>query len=371
MRVLHVLAAGERGGAERVLSSLLRHAGTSGVEPSVAALASGPFVDELDAAGIDVVRLPPAPRTRSLHRLPRAAREVARVADDRRVDVVQGNGERCGLLAALAARWSGRPSVVWLHDAPARSAAAIAVQLAARVARPTAWVAGSRWMADDFQRRLRVPVRLIPLGVELDDLDAAVDVNAVAGFPPGTTTVTFVGRLQRWKGADVFLRAAAIVARAQPGVGFVVAGGALFRWEEEFAASLPALADELGIADAVRLLGHRDDAQALMAGSDVVVHASVRPEPLGLVVAEAMALGRAVIATRTRGPEELIDHDRSGVLVPPGDPTALADAITGLVVDGNRRRRLGDAAADAIRARWSSVAMAAGFAELYRELAPT
>jgi phosphatidylinositol alpha 1,6-mannosyltransferase len=86
-------------------------------------------------------------------------------------------------------------------------------------------------------------------------------------------------------------------------------------------------------------------------------------------VLEAMALGRAVVATRTKGPEELVSHGSTGLLVPPGDDRALAQAITSLAGDPHLRRGMGAAARHSVGGR-SASAMAAGFADLYRRITP-
>ena len=105
-----------------------------------------------------------------------------------------------------------------------------------------------------------------------------------------------------------------------------------------------------------------------MAAADVVAHCSRRPEPLGLVVPEAMALGRAVVATRTLGPEEVIDDGVTGILTDPEDDAGLAAAVAGLLADRANREAMGAAAAAAIRSDWSATAMAERFARALHEL---
>jgi glycosyltransferase involved in cell wall biosynthesis len=142
----------------------------------------------------------------------------------------------------------------------------------------------------------------------------------------------------------------------------------LYGWETEYAASLPGLAADLGIADRVYFAGHRDDALAMMYGCDVVVHSSRRGEPFGLVVVEAMALGRAVIASRSGGPEEILDDGTTGLLVRQDDVNELAAAMNGLVADRARRADLGGAARLAAFTNHSAQTMAAGFASLYAKV---
>src|SRR4029077_7787331 len=144
------------------------------------------------------------------------------------------------------------------------------------------------------------------------------------GAQPGDVVFGVFGRLQRWKGQDVFVSAAIEVARARPGSRFVVVGGSVFGLEPEFFASLQQRVRERGLDGRITFTGFRSDVPRLMAACDVVCHTSRVPEPFGLVVIEAMMLGRPVIATRGGGPSEVITSDDMGVLEPAQDPAALA-----------------------------------------------
>jgi glycosyltransferase involved in cell wall biosynthesis len=131
-----------------------------------------------------------------------------------------------------------------------------------------------------------------------------------------------------------------------------IAGDA-FAGGEEFHDRLVARIAELGLSDTVRLLGWVDDVPALLARTAVFVNPATRPEPFGLAWVEAMGAGVACIATNLGGPAEIIRPDETGLLVPPGDAGALADAIEQLLTDPARRAKLGQAAAADVRARFS------------------
>jgi glycosyltransferase involved in cell wall biosynthesis len=372
IRVLFVQGAGHRAGAEGVLLGLVRHLPDHGVRPMVAFLADGPFVDEVEDAGAHVVRCPSSARAHEVWKFRGVARALASVARETEADIVHANGEKMAIFAGRAARRAGVPSVVRLHDAPFDDASSFAVQLMMRLSPHDEVVTGSNWMADAFLRRWRIHARTIHNGIDLDRLPTQpADVLGIAGWPPDSVVVGFFGRLQQWKGIEVFLRAAALVARDDPKVRALVVGGALYGREEGYASELRELASELGVAERVHFTGHRDDALALMAACDVVVHASLRPEPLGMVVPEAMALGRAVVASRSRGPEEVIDDGVTGMLVPPGDERALATTVAALVSNPDERERLGIAGRKAVAAYWSADRMASEFADLYRTLKPS
>ncbi len=155
-------------------------------------------------------------------------------------------------------------------------------------------------------------------------------------------TLGMVGRLAPWKGQDVFLRAFA-AAFDDSSTRARIVGSALFG-EEDYAADLRVLADELGIADRVTFVGFTADVEDELAGFDVLVHASVVPEPFGQVIVEGMAAGLAVVASDAGGPREIITDGVDGLLVEPGDPYALGRALRRLADDPALRSRLGAAA---------------------------
>ncbi|MGQ0431085.1 MAG: glycosyltransferase [Microthrixaceae bacterium] len=363
LKALFALGAGERGGAERALLALVRHLPEHGVEPTVAAMAEGPFIEELTHAGVDVVQLDPVPRLRTAWAVPSAITQLAAAARASGAEVIVGSGEKMTLLAVRAARRAGVQSAGWLHDAPGHTTSAHGIQRLLRTVAPDVAIASSRWMTEEFEARLGRDVACVPYGLELDDLvDVVPSLDVRAGWD-GRTVFAFVGRLQHWKGVDVFLRAAGELHRRRADVGFLVVGGSLFGREQEYAASLPLLADELGLGESVRFLGHRADAVGVMAAADVIVHASREPEPLGIVVLEGMALAKPVIASRARGPEELIDDGRTGALTPQDDAQALAAAMEHMVVAGPAgRTRIGEAARVAFDGAWTAQAMARRFA---------
>jgi glycosyltransferase involved in cell wall biosynthesis len=156
----------------------------------------------------------------------------------------------------------------------------------------------------------------------------------------------------RWKGHETFLRAVSELPRELPIRAYVI-GAALYDTEgsQYSGDELRRVAVSLGINDRVGFTGFiRQSDQALRA-LDVVVHASTSPEPFGLVIAEAMACGRAVIVSRAGGAEELVTAGVDVLAHMPGDVAELAARIAALAKDAELRARLGaDARATAERA---------------------
>jgi glycosyltransferase involved in cell wall biosynthesis len=177
-----------------------------------------------------------------------------------------------------------------------------------------------------------------------------------------------VGRLAPWKGQHLVLEAFA-AAFPVDGAVLAVVGAPLFG-EDDYAASLPAHAARLGIADRTMFTGFVDDIAGVLGDADVFVHASVRPEPFGQVVVEAMGAGLAVVAAEAGGPAEVIANGVDGLLYAPGDVDALAGCLALLASDGALRDRLGLAAAEAA-GRFRPDVLAPTLLEVWRDAAAT
>jgi glycosyltransferase involved in cell wall biosynthesis len=177
-------------------------------------------------------------------------------------------------------------------------------------------------------------------------------------------TVAYVGRLNRWKGYEVFVDAAARLARRYPTARFVIAGDPPLG-EEWRSDDLTARIAAAGLGDRVERLGRVADGAAVFDAADIAVVPSTWPDPLPTVVLEAMRAGCAVVASDHGGAPEMIERDRSGLLVPPGDPAALADAIASLLDDAALRQTLGAAAARRVASTFTVARSVAGLEAAY------
>ena len=158
-----------------------------------------------------------------------------------------------------------------------------------------------------------------------------------------TARIVCVGRLNRWKGQDVLIKAVREVrSRGLNAVLYLIGGS--FRNQPHFEQALRLLVEKLEMSNDVIFLGERLDAQELMAKADLIVLPSVHPEPFGRVMIEAMALGRPVIATDGGGPREVIEDGVNGLLVPMGSESAMATAIGYLISHPHLARTMGERA---------------------------
>jgi len=174
--------------------------------------------------------------------------------------------------------------------------------------------------------------------------------------------VAFVGTLQKQKRPDIFLRAAAIMHRERPDIRFLLIGR-----DGEEAASSRALCRELRLDDVATFTGFRPDAAECLSGCDLLLAPAVE-EGHGRTLVEAMTAGVPVVAAASGGHLEIIAPERTGVLVAPDDPEALAQAALALLAAPGRARALADAARASAQASFSVAAHAKAVAEVYRSL---
>jgi glycosyltransferase involved in cell wall biosynthesis len=230
-------------------------------------------------------------------------------------------------------------------------------------------------VADDLKQVLSPSARIAVVhnAVDLETFapegpKQALDV--CAGWKPAPADVVRVGLVAtfaRWKGHEVFLRAMAALPPDTPVRGYVV-GGALYdtSGSQYSLDELQTLARTIGVADRVAFTGFLPPAAAIRA-LDVVVHASTRPEPFGLVIAEAMACGRAVITSAAGGAAELIEPEIDALTHTPGDPADLSRAIARLVSDPELRARLGTRARLAACRRFDPDRLARDIVNVYEQ----
>ena len=165
-------------------------------------------------------------------------------------------------------------------------------------------------------------------GIEVSPPVDGASLRAELGLGASDFVVANVGRIDTWKGHDIFVRAVALLAPRIPRIKAVIAGEVSDTARKAgFDAGLHRLVEELGVGAHVIFTGFREDVPRLMAAADVIVHSATEPEPFGRVIAEGMIAGRPVIATNAGGVPEIIDDRVSGLLVPCGDVAALAEAM--------------------------------------------
>lgn len=219
---------------------------------------------------------------------------------------------------------------------------------------------------------LGIPAQRISVVHDALDLDefSPQDADSLAGeFGLTTDTPTFglFGRIVAWKGVLEFVEAAALVLRRHPAARAFIVGSAPPDGADYSDAVSRRIA-ELGLEGRVLMTGYRPDVAQLMSLMDIVVHASTRAEPFGMVVIEGMAQSRPVVATAAGGPLDIVVDGETGLLAVPGDSAALAAAITALLDDPARRAEMGRKGRERVEHHFSNVTAARRVERIYANL---
>ena len=336
--------AEQRGGSEIMLRQLIEHSDPQTVQWLVIFLEPGPMVAQLQRLGADVAVVD-AGRLRQPHRHAAAVARIARLARRHRADLIVGWMVKSQLYAGPAALLARLPVVWYQLGAPHERGW---LERAATALPARGVIAVSRSAADAQERiRPRRRTEVVHPGVDLRRFDAAAlpapaTARAQLGLAPDGPLIGIVGRLQHWKGIHVLVEAMAHVRAAHPDARCVIVGG-----RHDLEPGYPALVERriaaLGLGDAVTLAGPQADVATWMQAMDVVVHASDR-EPFGIVILEAMALGKPVVVGAGGGPREIVRDGVDGLLAPFGDVAALAGAIGRFLDESQLARTVGAAA---------------------------
>jgi glycosyltransferase involved in cell wall biosynthesis len=336
-----------RGGCETMLLNLLRaNRSHGGVDYRVCFTEPGEMVEEVRRLGYPVWVL-------DVGRLREATKYVRSVlalrAWMKREGIVHALSfmEKSHLYVGVAGKLAGVGTSWWLHsiDPPSRMMKLI-------TAVPARHIFSDSKAAADFQatRRPYRETTVCHCSVDLSRFSAEVLPSPIGarerlGLPTDRPIVGIVARLQRWKGIDVFVEAAAKVLALSAGKPpcFVIVGGE-HTLEPGVKAELERQIADLSIGHAVRMVGYQSNVPQWMQACDVIVHASTGIEPFGTVIIEGMALGKNVIAAAAGGPLEIITEGVDGRFAPPGDAEKLADAMRASLADTPQNHSMREAA---------------------------
>lgn len=402
MRIVFLNPSAQLGGAEVALLDVL--ASLRSAEPlwdlHLIASDQGMLVSKATTLGVSTTVLPfptsiarlgdasavgPAGKrigTRELRRLLfaaspdifRYARTLRQTLRQLAPDIVHTNGFKMHILGALSR--PRRAKLVWhIHDyVQARPLMTRLMKLFSR--RCAIALTNSQSVAADVRAacRRRLRVQTIYNGVDtkvFSPRGASLDLDSLSGLTHAngsTVRVGMLATLARWKGHETFLRAFSLLPESLSLRGYIV-GGAIYQTEGSQCslAGLRGLARDLGIADRIGFTGFVDQPASVMRSLDILVHASTQPEPFGLVIAEGMACGRAVIASNAGGAAEVFDANVNALGHAPGDVVALAERMEELITKPELRARLGAAGRATAEARFDRARLAGELVPLYRE----
>lgn len=334
------------GGIERVTENMLQYMRSTDMNLYAVFLRSGPLVDRVrQFFPPERILVVEAGRYRqlgkTLHTVVRLARQFRRW----NIDATLSQGFHAQCYGGPAAMMAGARNIFWCHALLRADKERKDFVVRTAMCMPTAAVVGyPRSNLANLEAGFpTVPVHLVHPSERLETF-ANADREIVRrefNIPGSTPIVAMIGRVQSWKGQHVFVTAAAKIAASLNDVRFMIVGGATGDADRQYLERLRKAVEEHCVMDRFIFTGERDDVQNFIAAADVVVHASVDPEPFGLVILEAMAAGKAVIASNAGGPAEIIEPGCSGLLTSPGDDAQLAEAMLFLLRDTQLREEMG------------------------------
>jgi glycosyltransferase involved in cell wall biosynthesis len=359
MRILHTEWSDGWGGQERRIIAEMAGMARRGHHIVLATRPHAKIAAKAREANIGVIELPFSRRT-DLGSILRLARYLKR----ERIDVANTHSGVDSWIGGLAAKLAGTPVLVrtrHLNLPLKRNLLNFVHYLPDRII--TCGEGMRRHLAEGcgFPPGQLVS---IPTGIDFAAFSPRKSRDAVREelrLREGDFVVLMVGIIRGVKRHEIALKATKQLLAAVPRAQLVLAG------EGPMQPDMERLARELGIADRVHFLGHRDDVPDLMAAADVLLLTS-RSEGVPQAVTQALGLGLPVVATKVGGVPELIEHERTGLLIPPENPEAAAEALTRIAQDRDWAAKLGTAGREHVLAHFSLEAMLDHTEQLFVEL---
>jgi glycosyltransferase involved in cell wall biosynthesis len=290
---------------------------------------------------------------------------------DRNIGLIHTNTSTI-LSGALAAALTRTPHVWSVHEVlrwEGMLLSPLLHSLSTRVTAISEAVAASLWQRFPW---IKTKIVVIPNGIDpgrITDLPpgAAKNLRQELGISPDAPVVSMVGRIGSWKGEYLFLEMAREVAGQFPQVKFLIVGG-VFDGKYQHLEDLKREVSRAGLDQQVIVTGYRTDIPAIISATDVLVLPSVQPEPFGLVLLEAMAAGKPVIATDLGGPREIVQNGVTGFLVDYNQATEMAGRVRQLLANESLRRRMGLSGLARVKSQFSQQRYVEAYQRLYEEI---
>jgi len=365
IRVLELLVTTSPGGGPKQVYDLVRHLPKEEFEIVIAAPRDGVFFERFQELGVRMMELP-IRRLGMRHLL-----STIRLIRSLGIQVVHTHGKGPGLYGRVAARWAGVPAVHTFHGIHYGGYSWLGQRLyltlerrLCRLTRAIINVSASQ-EAEGLGLRLFRPSQSVVIvnGIDLEDLDRVIARSPVRreslGLSSNDLVLGCVTRFDPIKRVQTLLEAFHRLVPRIPGLQLLLVGGG---GEEERIRRRVA---EMDLNQRVIFTGFLEKSIRIYPVMDLYVATSLK-EGLPLSLVEAMAAGLTVVATDVPGHRDVVVHGETGLLVPPDNPGALADAIAGLLADPERRRRMGEAGRQRALKEFSIQPMTAGTADVYR-----
>ncbi|MDS1116203.1 glycosyltransferase family 4 protein [Gordonia westfalica] len=384
IRALAVSPSREVTGAEQSLLNVAPFLDSAGVRVTLAAPAGGAFEARWRDRGLDFRTLEfpvrrgmrsvdgrqmhgPVELVRTLWRSVRAVYGLTKVVRDTDADLIHSNLLMTHLDCAVAGRITRTPSVLELHEIVAPGLGRWALGVAIRLSDSA--IAISDVSRDQVPSWARRKVAVIPQCVDLarfTGVEPSAAWRARLAASPRCPIVAAVGRIDPEKGLHVLVEAVARVRAGGVPLQLALVGSPGTD-DGAYLASLVRMGNEI-LGDAMRVVPHVDDVAGVLSSVDVLACPSPL-EPFGMILLEAQVCRVPVVACRSGGPGEFIEHEETGILVVPGDPDDLAGALRRLLDDEGLREKIRKAGEERVRGSYIAPVRARRMVSLYHRIA--
>lgn len=299
----------------------------------LAAPSASGILQKVKEAGFEVCAFEDSPA-----HFPSAVVRLTRFFRRHAVQVVNTHSSRDGWIAGLAARLAGVPLLIRSRhievDYPNRFFSRLAFKTL-----PHHVITTSQRISARLIEELQLPsdrVSCVPTGIDLARFNPQVagSLHQELGLPRDTPLVGMISVLRSWKGHYVFIDAITLLLEKLPQARFIIAGTGTKK------DRLTATIREAGLEKRILMIGHRDDVPGVLASLTALVLPSTAHEGIPQIILQAQAVGTPVIGTTVGGIPEVVRHEETGLLIPPADPKALAEAIHRLLGDPALRERI-------------------------------
>ena len=369
--VLQVLPALNSGGVERGTLEISDAIIASGWR-SVVVSKGGMLVDTLQKNGAKHLKINIG--AKNPFAWPKSLRKLKRVISEYNVDIVHARSRMPAWICKYAAQQCGVPFITTFHGRYGDTNALKKIYNSIMI-RGEFVIAISKFIADDIQSRYRIEddtLKIIPRGADIslfnpDDASqkAANRLIKEWGVPDDTPVIMLPARLTRWKGHELLIEALSLIKDVR---FFCVLVGD-HDTKKNYRSELEKIIKFQGLTDKVKITGHCKEMVSAYKISDIVISASLAPEPFGRITVEAQAMGCLVVAADHGGARETIQHNRTGILVEPRNSEALADGIKkALEMQTEDRKSMGIAAREFVAGNFSRETMCYRTMSLYCQL---
>jgi len=372
--ILYVIDNIEFGGGERVFSQIIRGLNKERFSVFVASNPGGIFEKKLMEVGI---KIDPLDMTRRYNI--GTISQLKKIIKTKNVQIVHSQGGRADFFARIAARIANVPIII-------SSMAMLVEGYDVSILRKGLYVLIDRWterwvnkfivLSEALRRSLIErhkipPEKIVKIynGIEIEEYNPdlkevrnkKLEVKRVLGLKNDVPVIGAIGRLVWQKGFEYLIRAAPEVLKKCPEARFLIVG------EGPLRNKLILTSEKLNVADRITFTGFRSDIKEILASIDVLAMPSLL-EGLPMVLLEAMAMAKPIVATRIDGITEVLENDKMALLVPAKNPHALAEAIVGILNDKAKANFFGQNAREAMKEKFSVKKMVEQIELVYEKL---